>query len=64
VVLGTAARRRCGECTPWTLGRHRAYASTFFPLLQPTQVFVATIDLKNAVFNAEYEIDVTQVSPK
>jgi len=36
----------------------------FFPLLQPTQVFVATTDLKNAVFNAEYEIDVTQVSAK
>ena len=36
----------------------------FFPLLQPTQVFVATTDLKNAVFNAEYEIDVTQASPK
>ena len=36
----------------------------FFPLLQPTQVFVATTDLKNAVFHAEYQIDVTQVSPK
>jgi peptide/nickel transport system substrate-binding protein len=36
----------------------------FFPLLQPTQVFVATTDLKNAVFNPEYEIDVTQASPK
>ena len=36
----------------------------FFPLLQPTQVFVATTDLKNAVFNAEYEIDVTQASAK
>ena len=36
----------------------------FFPLMQPTQVFVSTADLKNAVFNAEYEIDVTQVSPK
>jgi peptide/nickel transport system substrate-binding protein len=36
----------------------------FFPLMQPTQVFVATTDLKNAVFNAEYEIDVTQTSAK
>ena len=36
----------------------------FFPLLQPTQVFVATTDLKDAVFNPEYEIDVTQVTPK
>jgi peptide/nickel transport system substrate-binding protein len=36
----------------------------YFPLMQPTQVFVATSDLKNAVYNAEYSIDVTQVSPK
>jgi len=33
----------------------------FIPLLQPTQVFVATSDLKNAVYNAEYDVDVTQV---
>jgi peptide/nickel transport system substrate-binding protein len=36
----------------------------FIPLLQPTQVFVATSDLKNAVYNAEYDVDVTRVSPK
>jgi peptide/nickel transport system substrate-binding protein len=36
----------------------------FFPLLQPTQVFVATSDLKNAVYNSVYSIDVTAVSPK
>ena len=36
----------------------------FFPLMQPTQVFVSTTDLKNAVYNATYSIDVTQVSPK
>jgi peptide/nickel transport system substrate-binding protein len=36
----------------------------FFPLLQPTQVFVSTKDLKNAVFNAQYQIDVTRVSPR
>ena len=36
----------------------------YFPLLQPTQVFVSTSDLKGAVFNAEYQIDVTKVSPK
>ncbi len=39
-------------------------SSPFFPLIQPTQVFVATTDLKSAVFNAEYAVDVTQVSPK
>ena len=36
----------------------------FFPLIQPTQVFVSTSDLKNAVYNATYDVDVTQVSPK
>jgi len=36
----------------------------FIPLLQPTQVFVSTTDLKNAVFNPEYQIDVTQASAK
>ncbi len=36
----------------------------FFPLMQPTQVFVSTTDLKNAIFNPQYEIDVTQVSPR
>jgi peptide/nickel transport system substrate-binding protein len=36
----------------------------YFPLMQPTQVFVTTADLKNAIFNAEYQIDVTQVSPR
>ena len=36
----------------------------FFPLIQPTQVFVATTDLKNAVFNATYSVDVTQVAPR
>jgi peptide/nickel transport system substrate-binding protein len=35
----------------------------YFPLMQPSQVFVATTDLKNAVFNAVYQIDVTNVSP-
>lgn len=36
----------------------------FIPLLQPTQVFVSTTDLKNAVFNPVYQIDVTQASAK
>jgi peptide/nickel transport system substrate-binding protein len=36
----------------------------YFPLIQPTQVFVATTDLKNAVYNAVYSIDVTQVAAK
>jgi peptide/nickel transport system substrate-binding protein len=36
----------------------------YFPLIQPTQVFVSTTDLRNAVFNATYAVDVTQVAPK
>ena len=35
----------------------------FFPLIQPTQVFVSTKDLKGAVYNSVYTVDVTQVSP-
>jgi peptide/nickel transport system substrate-binding protein len=36
----------------------------FFPLIQPTQVFVSTKDLRNAVFNPQYQIDVTRVRPR
>jgi peptide/nickel transport system substrate-binding protein len=36
----------------------------YFPLMQPTQVFVATTDLRNAVYNATYSVDVTQLAPK
>ena len=36
----------------------------YFPLIQPTQVFVSTTDLKGAVYNAEYSVDVSQVSPR
>ena len=35
----------------------------FYPLIQPTQVFVSTKDLKNAVYNSVYDVDVTQVTP-
>ncbi len=37
--------------------------SPFFPLIQPTQVFVSTKDLKGAIYNAEYDVDITGVSP-
>jgi peptide/nickel transport system substrate-binding protein len=36
----------------------------YFPLIQPTQVFVSTSDLKGAVYNAEFLVDPLQVSPK
>jgi peptide/nickel transport system substrate-binding protein len=35
----------------------------YFPLMQPVQVFVSTSDLRNAVYNAVYSVDVTQVAP-
>jgi len=38
-------------------------SSPFFPLIQPTQVFVATKDLKGAVYNSVYTVDTTQVLP-
>ena len=37
--------------------------SPIFPLIQPTQVFVSTKDLKGAIYNAEYDVDITGVSP-
>ena len=38
-------------------------AGPYFPLIQPTQVFVATRDLRGAVFNPLYSIDVRAPSP-
>jgi peptide/nickel transport system substrate-binding protein len=38
-------------------------SSPFFPLIQPTQVFVATKDLRGAIYNSVYTVDVSQVSP-
>jgi peptide/nickel transport system substrate-binding protein len=36
----------------------------FVPLLQPVQAFVSTRDLRGAVFNAQYQVDVTRVAPR
>jgi peptide/nickel transport system substrate-binding protein len=36
----------------------------YFPLIQPTQVFVSTVDLKGAVYNANFLVDLLQVSAK
>ena len=38
-------------------------SSPFFPLIQPTQVFVSTKDLRGAVYNSVYTVDTLQVSP-
>jgi peptide/nickel transport system substrate-binding protein len=36
----------------------------YFPLIQPTQVFVTTKDLSGAAFNAVYFVDITKVKPR
>jgi peptide/nickel transport system substrate-binding protein len=38
-------------------------AGPYFPLIQPTQVFAATTDLRGAVFNALYSINVREPRP-
>ena len=50
-------------------GIYRAYqrllnqSGPYFPLIQPTQVFVSTKDLMGAVYNAEYDTNITQIAP-
>ena len=60
VTTDAAARQKLYEQIQQQLNARGPY----FPLIQPTQVFVATTDLKNAVYNATYSVDVTQVAPK
>jgi peptide/nickel transport system substrate-binding protein len=60
VTTAAAARKSLYEQIQTQLNERGPY----FPLIQPTQVFVSTADLKGAVYNAEYDVDVTQVSPK
>jgi peptide/nickel transport system substrate-binding protein len=60
VTTAPAARKKLYQQLQLKLNQ----TGPFFPLIQPTQVFVSTKDLKGAAFNAEYEIDVTRVSPK
>jgi peptide/nickel transport system substrate-binding protein len=47
-----------------TIQRRLNQDGPFFPLIQPTQVFAATTDLRNAVFNPVYFVDVARVSPR
>lgn len=60
VTTAPAARKSLYQQIQTDLNQQGPY----FPLIQPTQVFVSTADLKGAVYNAEYDVDVTQVSPK
>lgn len=60
VTTASAAREKLYQQFQTELNARGPY----FPLIQPTQVFVSTADLKNAVYNAVYSVDVTQVTPK
>jgi peptide/nickel transport system substrate-binding protein len=59
VTTNNAAREKLYQ----TIQKRLNAYGPFFPLLQPTQVFAATKDLKVAKFNAVYSIDVTQTRP-
>jgi peptide/nickel transport system substrate-binding protein len=60
VTTATAARQKLYQQFQTALNQRGPY----FPLIQPTQVFVSTTDLTNAVYNAVYSLDVTKVAPK
>ena len=59
VTTNTAARKAIYQ----NFQRLLNAGGPFFPLIQPTQVFVATKDLKGAVYNAEYDTNITQITP-
>jgi ABC-type transport system substrate-binding protein len=59
VTTQTAARKSIYEHYQQLLNAN----SPYFPLIQPTQVFVSTKDLRGAVYNAEYDTNITQISP-
>jgi peptide/nickel transport system substrate-binding protein len=59
VTTDAAARQKLYQQFQTALNARGPY----FPLIQPTQVFVTTKDLKNSVYNAVYSLDVTQVAP-
>ena len=60
VTTGAAARTRLYR----QIQRRLNAVGPYFPLIQPTQLFVATRDLRNAVFHPVYQIDVTQAAPR
>jgi peptide/nickel transport system substrate-binding protein len=59
VTTASAARRGVYQ----QIQRQLNLSGPFFPLIQPTQVFVSTKDLKGAVYNSVYTVDTLQVSP-
>ena len=60
VTIAPAARQALFR----QLQRKLNESGPFFPLLQPGRGFVTTDDLRHAVFNPQYEVDVTRVAPK
>ena len=60
VTTAPAAREKLFRAFQTALNQRGPY----FPLIEPKQAFVTTTDLKNAVFNAAYIVDVTRVTPK
>jgi peptide/nickel transport system substrate-binding protein len=59
VTISPAARKSIYQ----QIQRMLNQTGPYFPLIQPTQVFVATKDLRGAVYNSVYDVNVTQVSP-
>jgi peptide/nickel transport system substrate-binding protein len=47
-----------------TIQRRLNREGPFFPLIQPTQVFASTTDIRGAVFNPVYFVDVARMSPR
>jgi peptide/nickel transport system substrate-binding protein len=59
VTTGDAARATLYR----QIQRQLNQSGPYFPLIQPTQVFAATTDLRGAVFNPLYQIDVRLPQP-
>ena len=60
----TTVKRAARQTIYRQIQRRLNQVGPFFPLIQPTQVFVSTKDLRNAVFNPQYQVDVTKVRPR
>ena len=59
-TLGTDARAEIFRRIQLELNRR----GPFFPLIQPTQVFVTTRDITGARFNLVYQLDITRTAPR
>ena len=64
IKLPTTTKAAARQAIYRQIQRRLNAVGPFVPLLQPTQVFVSTKDLRGAAFNAQYQVDVTHVSPR